>query len=137
MQLDGLSPTSGAAPDATIEVLEAAIGEIEDEHDQADRPIVEVSGCPDADARAPIEEAEARMRRDFLPERRDEYIETIGGVVAYFAGRLPRCGEKISHANGIEFEITDADARRAKRIYMRVKPATSGSPADTKDVSVG
>ena len=77
------------------------------------------------------------MSRDFRPERWDGYIDTIGGVATYLAGRLLQCGEIISHAICIEFEITDAHARRANRICMRIKPATSGSSADTKDVSVG
>lgn len=136
MVIDEFGGTDGLA---TIEdLVEAIVGEIEDEHDVDERPpFVEVSeGVFDADARAPIEEVEARMSCDFLPEDRDEDIDTIGGVVTSLAGRVPQRGEVISHPSGIEFEITEADARRVKRLRVRrVKPAADKASADSKDVS--
>lgn len=136
MVIDEFGGTDGLA---TIEdLVEAIVGEIEDEHDEDERPpFVEVSeGVFDADARAPIEEVEARMRCDFLPEDRDEDIDTIGGVVTSLAGRVPQRGEIIAHPSGIEFEITEADARRVKRLRVRrVKPAAGATSADVKDVS--
>lgn len=136
MVIDEFGGTDGLA---TIEdLVEAIVGEIEDEHDVDERPpFVEVSeGVFDADARAPIEEVEARMRCDFLPEDRDEDIDTIGGVVTSLAGRVPQRGEIIAHPSGIEFEITEADARRIKRLRIRrVAPATDRNSADSKDVS--
>lgn len=138
MVIDEFGGTDGLA---TIEdLVEAIVGEIEDEHDVDERPpFVEVSeGVLDADARAQIEEVEARMSCDFLPEDRDEDIDTIGGVVTSLAGRVPQRGEIIAHPSGIEFEITEADARRVKRLRVRrVKPASSGTAAaaETKDTS--
>lgn len=134
MVIDEFGGTDGLA---TIEdLVEAIVGEIEDEHDDDIRPpFVEVSeGVLDADARAPIEEVEARMRCDFLPEDRDEDVDTIGGVVTSLAGRVPQRGEIISHPSGIEFEITEADARRVKRLRIRrVKPAAGETSANTED----
>ncbi len=134
MVIDEFGGTDGLA---TIEdLVEAIVGEIEDEHDVEERPpFVEVSeGVFDADARAPIEEVEARLNCDFLPEERDEDVDTIGGVVTSLAGRVPQRGEIISHPSGIEFEITEADARRVKRLRVRhVKPAAGGTSTDTKD----
>ncbi len=76
------------------------------------------------------------MSCDFLPEDRDEDIDTIGGVVTSLAGRVPQRGEVISHPSGIEFEITEADARRVKRLRVRrVKPAADKTSADSKDAS--
>ncbi len=136
MVIDEFGGTDGLA---TIEdLVEAIVGEIEDEHDVDERlPFVEVSeGVFDADARAPIEEVEARMRCDFLPEDRDEDIDTIGGVVTSLAGRVPQRGEIIAHSSGIEFEITEADARRVKRLFVRrVKPVAESASADSKGVS--
>jgi CBS domain containing-hemolysin-like protein len=133
MVIDEFGGTDGLA---TIEdLVEAIVGEIEDEHDVDERPpFVEVGeGVLDADARAEIEEVEARMSCDFLPEERDEDIDTIGGVVTALAGRVPQRGEIIAHPSGIEFEITEADARRVKRLRVRrVRPAPS---ADIKDAS--
>ena len=133
MVIDEFGGTDGLA---TIEdLVEAIVGEIEDEHDVDERPpVVEVSeGVLDADARAPIEDVEARMSCDFLPEDRDEDIDTIGGVVTSLAGRVPQRGEIIAHPSGIEFEITEADARRVKRLRVRrVKPAADESSADRR-----
>lgn len=135
MVIDEFGGTDGLA---TIEdLVEAIVGEIEDEHDVEERPpFVEVNeGVFDADARTPIEEVEARLSCDFLPEERDEDVDTIGGVVTSLAGRVPQRGEIISHTSGIEFEITEGDARRVKRLRVRrVKPASSGgTSSDTKD----
>jgi len=135
MVIDEFGGTDGLA---TIEdLVEAIVGEIEDEHDVDEQPpFVEVSeGVFDADARAPIGDVEARMRCDFLPADRDEDIDTIGGVVTSLAGRVPQRGEIITHPSGIEFEITEADARRVKRLRVRrVKPAAGVTSADRKDV---
>ena len=136
MIIDEFGGTDGLV---TIEdLVEAIVGEIEDEHDVAEGPLLtEVGeGVLDADARVSIEEVEARMSCDFLPEERDEDIDTIGGVVASLAGRVPQRGEIIAHPSGIEFEITEADARRVKRLRVRrVKAAGGETSAATKDAS--
>ena len=118
---------------ATIEdLVEAIVGEIEDEHDSVGKPLfVEIGeGVLEADARAPTGEVEARMSCDFLPEERDEDVDTIGGVVASLAGRVPQRGEIISHPSGIEFEITEADARRVKRLRVRRVKQPARRPAE-------
>ena len=130
MVVDEFGGTDGLA---TIEdLVEAIVGEIEDEHDSVEKPLfVEVGeDILEADARAPIEELEARLGCDFLPEERDEDVETIGGVVASLAGRVPQRGEIISHPSGIEFEITEADARRVKRLRVRRVKPSAGPPAE-------
>jgi magnesium and cobalt transporter len=121
---------------ATIEdLVEAIVGEIEDEHDAVERPLlVEIAdGVLEADARAPVADVEARMECDFLPEDRDDDISTLGGAVAAIAGRVPQRGEVISHPAGVEFEIVEADARRVKRLRLRkVAPAKQAGSADGK-----
>lgn len=121
---------------ATIEdLVEAIVGEIEDEHDAVERPLlVEIAdGVLEADARAPVADVEARMECDFLPEVRDDDISTLGGAVAAIAGRVPQRGEVISHSAGVEFEIVEADARRVKRLRLRkVAPAKQAGGADGK-----
>ena len=105
----------------TIEdLVEEIVGEIEDEHDLDDEPVLNKrpDGTLDADARATIEALE-----DFVghfvndEERRD--IETIGGLVFLLVGRVPIRGELIAHPSGLEFEILDADPRHIKRVRVR------------------
>jgi Mg2+/Co2+ transporter CorC len=51
-----------------------------------------------------------------------EDIDTAAGLVTALAGRVPQRGEIIAHPAGYDFEVTDADPRRLKR--LRVRPAT-------------
>jgi CBS domain containing-hemolysin-like protein len=108
----------------TIEdVIEEIVGEIEDEHDDADRPrlIERGDGTAIADARTPIEVLEARTHAPLRPPGEDE-VHTLGGLVFALAGRVPARGESIRHPSGLEFEVLDADPRRVKRLRMRGLP---------------
>lgn len=107
---------------ATIEdLVEAIVGEIDDEHDEIEVPLIVETrkGALEVDARAEVAELEQRLGVDFLPEDRDESIETVAGLVASLAGRVPQRGEVIVHPAGIEFQVVDADARRAIRLRVR------------------
>ena len=124
---------------ATIEdLVEAIVGEIEDEHDAVEGPLFfeAADGVIEADARAPIADIEAWLECDFLPEDRDEDISTLGGVVAAIAGRVPQRGEVISHPAGVEFEIVEADARKVKRLRLRkvaVKDPAAGPDGNARN----
>ena len=63
---------------------------------------------------------------DLLPPDREEYVDTVGGLVFSLAGRVPTRGEIIAHSGGLEFEVVDVDARRLKRVRVRkTKPAST------------
>lgn len=115
----------------TIEdVVEEIVGDIEDEHDKAEGPLlVELSdGTIEADGRTEIEEFEDRYGVDLLPDEIDEDTDTLGGLVFALLGRVPRKGEKVLHAGcGLEFEVVEADPRRVKRLLVRRYPAVEGS----------
>ena len=117
----------------TIEdLIEQIVGEIEDEHDVADRPsLTERSdGTLIVDARTPIEVLEERQGTRLRPTAEQEEVDTLGGLVSSLAGRVPKRGEVIAHPSGIEFEVLDADPRRIKRLRVRRPPAaTSGRDA--------
>ena len=105
----------------TIEdLVEEIVGEIEDEHDRAEEPIMvdDPNGTLIADARATIEMLEERLGVLVSDEERED-IDTLGGLVFSLAGRVPVRGELISHPSGLEFEILDADPRRIKRLRLR------------------
>jgi CBS domain containing-hemolysin-like protein len=111
------------------DLIEAVVGEIEDEHDEhAAAGLVErPGGLIEADARAPLEDLEALVGQTLSPADLDEEIDTIAGLVATIAGRVPQRGEVIHHPAGFDFEVLDADPRRLKRLRIhRVEPAAGG-----------
>lgn len=104
------------------DVLEGVVGEIDDEHDEAQHTQISLraGGVYDIDARAPLEDLEAALGTRLITEDMDdEDIDTAGGLVAALAGRLPQRGEVIAHPAGFDFEVTDADPRRIKRLRAR------------------
>jgi CBS domain containing-hemolysin-like protein len=122
----------------TIEdLIEEIVGEIEDEHDVPETPtlIERPDGSIIADARIPIEAVEEQHGVSLLPEGEEETVETLGGLVFTLAGRVPKRGEIISHPDGIEFEVLDADPRRIKRLRLRGLPAASGKGEASKGVA--
>ncbi len=113
----------------TIEdLIEEIVGEIEDEHDEADAPslVERADGTVLADARAPIELLERRLGIRLRPVGDQEEVDTLGGLVSTLAGRVPKRGEVIAHPSGIEFEVVEADPRRIKRLRVRRLPAAGG-----------
>ncbi len=103
------------------DLIEAVVGEIDDEHDEAAHAqvVARPDGLYEADGRAPLEDLEAVLQADLSPDGEDEDIDTIAGLVSTIAGRVPQRGEVIAHPAGFDFEITDADPRRVKRVRVR------------------
>lgn len=106
----------------TIEdVVEEIVGDIADEHDEDEEPLLVPlpDGSFDADGRTEIEAFEAIAHVDLLPDEGDEDVDTLGGLVFSMLGRVPPIGERLVHDCGLEFEVVDADARRIKRLKIR------------------
>jgi len=111
----------GVAGLLTIEdVLEEIVGEIDDEHDQAEAEYI----CSDGDRDGiPSFAVRALTRVEdfneyFECELEDEEYDTIGGLVLHELGRLPRHGEKIGFG-GFEFVVVKADDRRIDALRVQ------------------
>jgi magnesium and cobalt transporter len=107
----------------TIEdLVETIVGDIADEHDEPDLPMVieRADGTLDVDARMKIEDFGARVGLVLNEEEQDADVDTVGGLVFTIAGRVPARGEVISHESGIEFRVLDSDARRIRRLRVKV-----------------
>jgi CBS domain containing-hemolysin-like protein len=125
----------------TIEdLVEEIVGEIEDEHDEAEDEHITIDkkGAMIASARTPVEELEERLGIS-LENTEDSDIDTLGGLVFTLVGRVPARGELVQHPAGLEFEVLDADPRRIKRLKIHppkkddahAAPASGGQPANT------
>jgi len=105
----------------TIEdVIEEITGEIEDEHDEQNMPmLIKISpNFFEASARVKIKEFEKLSKMNLQTDYDYEDIDTLGGLVVAIAGRVPQRGEIIKHESGLIFEIRDADPRRIKSIKI-------------------
>ncbi|MBV8907672.1 MAG: HlyC/CorC family transporter [Sphingomonas sp.] len=103
----------------TIEdVVEEIVGEIEDEHDEAERGMLTMldDGLWEADARLELEElaeaVDARLSSD------DDEVDTLGGLVFLLAGHIPSKGECVTHPSGWKLEAIDSDPRKIIRVRL-------------------
>lgn len=112
------------------DLIEAVVGEIDDEHDDAAAAaiVARPGGVFDADARAPLEELEAALGRELAPSEMEEDIDTVAGLVVALAGRVPQRGEVIAHPQGYEFEVVEADPRRVRRVRVRGGSSPRAAP---------
>ncbi|WP_246018388.1 transporter associated domain-containing protein [Pelagibacterium montanilacus] len=105
----------------TIEdLLEAVVGDIEDEHDEDEAVMVRAVGEDTylADARVELGEVIDVVGSDFDPGELAEDVDTLGGLVFALAGRVPVRGEVLSRLKGFEIEITRADPRRVRQVRI-------------------
>jgi magnesium and cobalt transporter len=120
----------------TIEdLLETVVGEIDDEHDVEEPESFsrEAEGVWIADGATDLEEFEREIGLDLTAHEdiEPEEADTLGGLVFLLSGHVPQAGEVVAHPDGPVFEVLDADARRVKRLRVRVPAATAapGAPA--------
>jgi magnesium and cobalt transporter len=114
----------GVAGLLTIEdVLEQIVGEIDDEHDDAEDPNALIAAQADGhfavDALTPIADFNERFGADFDD---DEY-DTIGGLVTAAIGHLPEAGEELTLGR-FGFRVARADARRLHALHVSVHSDT-------------
>jgi CBS domain containing-hemolysin-like protein len=103
----------------TIEdVVEEIVGEIEDEHDEAERGLLTMldDGLWEADARLELEELGEAVDARLSSE--DDEVDTLGGLVFLLAGRIPAKGECVTHPSGWKLEAVESDPRRIIRVRL-------------------
>jgi CBS domain containing-hemolysin-like protein len=121
------------------DILEQLVGEIHDEFDVVEKPVVVGQGADAAmifDASLTLRDLESQYNI-VLPE--DRSYATVGGFVLARLGFIPRGGESFDF-EGYRFTVVEMDRRRVARVKIqRVKaPADrSGSapPADAKSAA--
>jgi CBS domain containing-hemolysin-like protein len=103
----------------TIEdVVEEIVGEIEDEHDEAEAGMLTLldDGLWEADARIELDELQSVVDARLTAE--DDDVDTLGGLVFLMAGRIPEIGECVAHPSGWKLEAVDSDPRRIIRVRL-------------------
>jgi magnesium and cobalt transporter len=111
----------------TIEdLLEQIVGEIADEHDEAEGQLwsEESPGVYVAQGRMDLEDFERMANVSLTDPELAEEVDTLGGLVFRLAGRVPVRGEVVLHPDGHEFEVLDADARKIQRLRVRLRSDT-------------
>ena len=135
--IDEYGGTDGLA--SLEDVVEVIVGDIEDEHDDAEEMIVETGpGVFEIDGRAEIEEVERSLGVPLGIEDEGE-IDTLGGLIFVRLGRVPARGEVVQVLRGHEFQILEADARRIRRVRVtksraraRARRRAEGARSDTR-----
>jgi putative hemolysin len=113
----------GTAGVVTLEdILEELVGEIEDEHDQEEKPFTIVrDGVFEVDATMPVDEANELLGLN-LPEEED--YDTIAGYLLATLGRIPAVGESIRCGED-EIRVKQATQRQIQTLtIIPAKPPT-------------
>ena len=103
----------------TIEdIVEEIVGEIEDEHDEAEAGMLTMldDGLWEADARIELEELASAVDRRLSSD--EDEVDTLGGLMFLLAGHIPAKGECVGHPSGWKLEAVDSDPRRIIRIRL-------------------
>jgi magnesium and cobalt exporter, CNNM family len=111
---------------ATLEdILEQMVGEIHDEFDVVEHPLVLLDGGMIFDAAINVRELETQYNI-VLPD--DPSYETIGGFVLNRLGFIPRGGESFE-ADGYRFTVMEMEHRRVSRV--KIKPLRAPEDAQS------
>jgi CBS domain containing-hemolysin-like protein len=128
--IDEYGGTDGLA--SIEDIVEMIVGDIEDEHDEDDRPRIDpqADGSWLVDARAGLEDLTEALQIDFSSISNEEKIETLGGLVTTLAGRVLARGEKYDVEDLLRFDVLDADRRRLKRIRITLLSRPESAKGD-------
>ncbi|MGB7102895.1 MAG: hemolysin family protein [Xanthobacteraceae bacterium] len=131
------------------DLVELIVGDIADEHDEAELPAVtrQNDGSFLAIGRASLDDVRAVIGDEFDVGEAAQEVDTLGGYLVMQAGHVPVRGELVPGPDSFEAEVLDADPRKVKRVKIYrskdrrpaaapvlLKPAVS-RPAATRDES--
>jgi hemolysin (HlyC) family protein len=119
------------------DLVELIVGDIADEHDEAEMPAVmpQSDGSFLANGRASLDDVRAAIGDEFDVGEAAREVDTLGGYLVIKAGHVPVRGELVPGPEPFEAEVLDADPRRIKRakIYRRKERGPSG-PATGREL---
>jgi len=127
------------------DLVELIVGDIADEHDEAETPEVtrQHDGSFLATGRASLDDVRAVIGAEFDVGEASQEVDTLGGYLVMRAGHVPVRGELVPGPASFEAEVLDADPRRVKRVriyhskdrrpgtpLLRAPPARPSPPRD-------
>lgn len=114
-------------------LLEEIVGDIRDEHDVEEPPIIDVGdGKLMVDASVSIGDLSSYLGAD-LPENGDYH--TLAGFIVAELGRVPEPGATL-RAFGLEFVVRESDERRVVKVeILRVVPPESLQPRSSSRIT--
>ena len=100
----------------TIEdLVESIVGEIEDEHDAEDEDEIKFKKINEnkivVDSSYKLVDLEKNLNIE-IKEIKDEEIDTVGGLVFFLAGKVPKKEEEFNYNEILNFKILSASDRR-------------------------
>ena len=107
----------GTAGLVTLEdIVEEIVGEIQDEYDadEQEECILLSANTYSVDARMNIDDLNEQLKIELEAEN----VDTIGGFVVDFLGRVPETGSNFSY-QGLDFTILESDERRIHRLTIQ------------------
>jgi putative hemolysin len=116
----------GVSGIVTLEdIIEEIIGDIQDEHDAEENPIVELGdGRVMVNAAMPVDDL-SRFLGVEIPDEGD--FVSVGGMVVSRAGHVPAAGTEVE-AYGLKFIVREADKRRVSKLeVVRVAAPNAGA----------
>jgi CBS domain containing-hemolysin-like protein len=102
------------------DLVELIVGDIADEHDEAELPAVTRQGDGSflAIGRASLDDVRAAIGDEFDVGEAAREVDTLGGYLVMRAGHVPVRGELVPGPAAFEAEVLDADPRRVKRVKI-------------------
>lgn len=115
------------------DLVETIVGDIEDEHDEDEKPtiVAESETSFVADAKTDLDEVVGVVGPEFTLGEYSEDADTLGGLVYGLVGRIPIRGELIPAPGPFEIEVLEADPRRIKRLRIHRRRRKAGSKIAT------
>lgn len=107
----------GTAGLVTLEdIVEEIVGEIQDEYDadEQEECILLSANTYSVDARMNIDDLNEQLKIELEAEN----VDTIGGFVVDFLGRVPETGNQFAYQN-LDFTVLESDERRIHRLKIQ------------------
>jgi putative hemolysin len=113
-----LDEYGGTAGLVTIEdLIEEIVGEIQDEYDEEEPLIVELSEDEArVDGRTAVDDLGSLFDTELALEDEDEY-DTVGGLIYHRIGGVPKPGDQVS-VDGLTLTVESTDGRRVSKVLV-------------------